>query len=322
MELDDALDIIYNWRSSHYHPLNTFQLRLRKKAQEVDGNSLVAQRIKRLFSIRLKLERYTSMRLVQIQDIGGCRAIVSTIPHVEKLADIMTSKDKKRSGRGLKHKLVKVNDYIKNPKTSGYRGVHLVFSYFSDKAAQYNDLQIEIQLRTFLQHAWATAVETVGTFIGQSLKSSIGEAQWLRFFALASSALAAYEGSAGIPNLSFTPDELRSELRRYISDLDVAGHMRSYNTAMDVLDIKELKGAHYYLLELNPDNKSIKVGTYRQGQLEKASSDYLDVEKRIIGKNSDAVLVSADSIAALKKAYPNYFVDTETFLEMINKIIA
>jgi hypothetical protein len=38
----------------------------------------------------------------------------------------------------------------------------------------YNDLKIEMQLRSQYQHAWATAVETVGTFIGQALKSSIG----------------------------------------------------------------------------------------------------------------------------------------------------
>lgn len=50
--------------------------------QGVAGNSLVAQRIKRLYSIRHKLKRFPTMRLTQIQDIGGCRAIVSTNEHL------------------------------------------------------------------------------------------------------------------------------------------------------------------------------------------------------------------------------------------------
>lgn len=126
MNIDQALDIINNWRSSHYHPLNTFQWRLRRKAQAVDGNSLVAQRIKRLYSIKHKLDRFPTMRLVQIQDIGGCRAIVSTVEHLQKLVDIMANRDENRSGRGLKHKLIDEKDYITSPKISGYRGVHLV----------------------------------------------------------------------------------------------------------------------------------------------------------------------------------------------------
>jgi len=43
-----ALTVINNWRSSHSFPLNTFQVTLKRKAQRVDPNTLLAQRIKRL----------------------------------------------------------------------------------------------------------------------------------------------------------------------------------------------------------------------------------------------------------------------------------
>ena len=43
---------------------------------------------------------------------------------------------------------------------SGYRGVHLIYRYNSDRKTEYNTLLIEMQLRSQLQHAWATAVET------------------------------------------------------------------------------------------------------------------------------------------------------------------
>ena len=69
--LEKALEVINNWRSSHSYPLNTFQVTLRKKAKQIDSNCLIAQRIKRLSSIKLKLERFSTMKLSQMQDIGG-----------------------------------------------------------------------------------------------------------------------------------------------------------------------------------------------------------------------------------------------------------
>jgi ppGpp synthetase/RelA/SpoT-type nucleotidyltranferase len=76
-----------------------------------------------------------------------------------------------------------VDDYILSPKNSGYRSVHLLYKYNSDKKAPsiYNGLFIEVKIRSRLQHAWATAVETVVTFLQQALKSSQGEEEWLRF---------------------------------------------------------------------------------------------------------------------------------------------
>jgi len=40
---------------------------------------------------------------------------------------------------------------------------------------------IEIQIRSKLQHIWATAVETVGFFTGQAIKSNEGEKEWNDF---------------------------------------------------------------------------------------------------------------------------------------------
>ena len=59
------------------------------------------------------------------------------------------------------------------------------FSYFNRTVLRYknklvphhDDLRIEMQIRTKLQHIWATAVETMGTFLGQALKSRQGDQQ-------------------------------------------------------------------------------------------------------------------------------------------------
>ena len=171
------LEVINNWRSSHSFPLNTFQATLRKKAREVDVNALVAQRLKRLSSIELKLRLMPKMNLSQMQDIGGCRAVLASVALADQLvASYKTSE--------LRHELLRTDDYIRTPRASGYRSVHLIYRYRSERKTTYNGLLIEMQIRSQLQHAWATAVETMGTFLRQALKSSQGEAEWLRFFAL------------------------------------------------------------------------------------------------------------------------------------------
>lgn len=173
----EALTIVNNWRASHYFPLNAIQNGLRQKAVKVNERSLVAQRIKRLPSILQKLRDIETMKLAEIQDIGGCRAVVESMPQVRRL--VFLHKMSKH-----KHVLVKENDYISNPKETGYRSFHLVYKYRSPSGAYevYDGLKIEIQLRTKLQHSWATAVETVGAFSRQALKASRGADDWLRFF--------------------------------------------------------------------------------------------------------------------------------------------
>ena len=315
-ERDESLTIINNWRASHNYPLNTFQMRLRQIAKNINPDSLVAQRIKRLASIKYKLERIPGMNMAQIQDIGGCRAIMKDASEVDTLVNIY-----KHESRGIKHKLAKEDDYIIQPKESGYRGVHLVYKYRSDKNKHYEDMRIEIQVRTLVQHAWATAVETVGTFIKQSLKSSQGEPEWLRFFALMSSAMAIEEGKPIVPN---TPDNfvaLRTEITRLAEFLNVDGHLTAFRKSIEILGgDKRITNAHYYLLELDPTAGRIIIKSYAQTQLATASSDYLTLEKRIANDNRNAVLVSAESIEALKLAFPNYYLDTDIFLNHLRNL--
>lgn len=313
-ELNEALGIINNWRSSHSRPLYTFRLGLRRHAERVDSTALVAQRIKRLSSIYLKLALSPNMKLSQMQDIGGCRAVVSSVTQVRELI-------KRYKASDIKHKLLNEDDYIQCPKASGYRSFHLIYRYFSDKKATHNGLRIEVQIRSQLQHAWATAVETVGTFIRQALKSSQGEADWLRFFTLMGTALAIRENTPRVPGTPTDDDELKRELQAFAQKLDVARRLRAYGEALNTVDQLEVADADYYLLELDPVAMRVSVFGYTQGELAKASNDYLAIEKRSRGTGTDAVLVSVESMASLRRAYPNYFLDTAKFVEAVNLAI-
>jgi hypothetical protein len=314
LDLEDALAIINNWRSSHSRPLYTFRLGIRRHAEKVDESALLAQRIKRLSSIRLKLRLSPNMKLSQMQDIGGCRAVVESVERVDELV-------KRYKASDIKHKLIAEDDYIRAPKISGYRSFHLIYKYFSDKKATHNGLRIEVQIRSQLQHAWATAVETVGTFVRQALKSSQGEQDWLRFFALMGSALAAREDCPPVPGTPLDQGELKAQLQDYAERLDVAQRLRAYGAALNTVgEMNVSKDDDYYLLELDPTAMRMNIIGYRQNELARATKDYLDVEKSM-NPGSDAVLVSVESMASLRRAYPNYFLDTARFVDAVDHAI-
>lgn len=314
-EMQAALGVINNWRASHSFPLNTFQVSLRTKARRIDEQALIAQRIKRLSSIELKLSRFPTMKVSQMQDIGGCRAVLRNIAQVRELED--SYKDS-----SIKHKLLRADDYISAPKSSGYRGVHLIYRYFSDRSDSYNGLLIEIQMRSLLQHAWATAVETVGTFLKQSLKSSQGHDEWLRFFVVMSSAIALRERAPTVPGTSVKRDEVRSELRALAKLLDVRRRLQAYGDTLKALEDEGATDGQYFLMALDPKADTITIRSYRRSDLEMAAKDYLEVERSLDeSTGAEAVLVSVDSIAALKKAYPNYFLDTRAFLIALEQAI-
>lgn len=316
-EFEEALIILNNWRSSHSYPVNTFQASLRNKLKSLGIKGVVAQRLKRIPSIVQKLERFPGMSLARMQDIGGLRAVVPNLRYIYKLREsYLTSK--------WDHILVSEYDYIKKPKDSGYRGIHLVYKYNNRKggAKSYEGLQLEIQIRNEVQHAWATAVETAGVFLNQALKSSIGDARWLEFFTYASSSFALMEDCQVLDaHMAFSKFEILKRTIDISKELDVVDKLTVYNSIVEELHHTQDEKTHYYLLELNTQDKNVTVSGYSREELPKATNDYLEREK--IAKNNDSVqvvLVAAQSVSALKKAYPNYFLDTGKFVARIRRI--
>ena len=312
-ERNAALEIVNNWRSCHAFPLNTIQNGLRRLARQVDPHPLVAQRIKRLSSIELKLRRFPTMTLSQMQDLGGCRGVVSDAATVLRLAELY------RRSR-IKHRLHTLDNYIERPQASGYRGVHLIYRYYSDRNQTFNGQKIEIQLRSPLQHSWATAVETVGTFTRYALKSSIGPNQWLRFFALMGSVVAIREGTNRVQNTPEDSAQLLEELRTLSSELDVVNRLETFGAALTQVSNRAGGGAHYFLVQLDLDLQQILITGFKPRELEAANQRYLDAERNV-SASKDAVLVSVDNVNVLRRAYPNYFLDTAMFLSTVREAL-
>jgi ppGpp synthetase/RelA/SpoT-type nucleotidyltranferase len=310
-----ALVVVNNWRSSHSYPLNVFQGTLRHKAAGVDPRALISQRIKRLPAIELKLRLHPGMEFARMQDIGGCRAVLRSVAAVRRLVGLYEQSE-------LRHTRRRVTDYITNPRDSGYRGIHLIYQYKKESGSPWDGLQIEMQLRSQLQHAWATAVETVGTFLRQALKSSVGEEPWLRFFALMGSAMALEERTMPIPNTPTDRKELIVELRKYVRDLEVVPRLQGYGVALQKVGDKNFKESKYFLLELDARERRLRTRGFKANELQRATEAYLDAEKANANQpGKDTVLVSVRSLSALRRAYPSYFLDTRRFVDAVQEVL-
>jgi hypothetical protein len=310
-DLDYRFSVVENWRTCHGLPLNVFQAALRSRAQRVEKGVLVAQRLKRFSSVMNKLAREPHMKLSQMQDLGGCRAILSGIDPVYRLFGLY------RGGESAllfpNESALRCYDYIKHPKEDGYRGIHVVGRYHPRVSSRepWSGQRIEIQLRTRLQHAFATTVETVTTFTREPLKFGAGPVEWRRFFSLMGSALALREST---PLVAGTPDsetELVRELRDATNALRVRERLRGWTDAVRALPRINVGKFKWLLLILDTQANTIKVRGYASRR--EASQQIAGIEqaKR---PELDAVLVWVPSVNDLRAAYPNYYADTRGFL--------
>lgn len=320
----NALEIVNNWRASHQYPMNTFVSTLHMRTKKY-RKAIIAQRLKRLPTIIKKVKRYPDMRLSRMQDIGGVRAILPTLKDVRELEREYVSNNK------LSHRLKEPHkDYIESPKEDGYRGIHLVYEYNNTLsrnglAKDYKGLLVEIQIRTNLQHSWATAVEAMGAFMGESFKNGQGSAEWREFFALASSAFAHAERCNACPqHAEIAPAEIYKRLRDIDRKIDALQHLKSLAQAARTIQrhvgSQKKRHLHYTIISLDLETKTVEIWAFRKDDFDKATSALADLEKRSGGRY-DQVLVSVSSIISLKEAYPNYFLDIDDFVNRIQVMI-
>lgn len=321
-EYRNAVIVINAWRISHAYPMHTFNVTLRRKAYAIDKTAIVARRLKRLPTILDKIgSRQSSMRLSRMQDIGGVRAIVSNVEQVYALCAQYTQK-----GR-FPHKLkTPYHDYINRPKTSGYRGIHLVFEFNnsqgrSKNARDYDGLNIELQLRTKLQHAWATAVEAVGVVRHESLKSSIGSKQWLQFFQYMASVMALMEDQPVLEShKGMTTQELFQKTAHLANKLNALNVLAGWMTG--VHSINEGSGSHYNILTIDVKEKKVRIYGFAENELVKANKMLAQLEMQAaIDKTPEPVLVAVGDSKNLKKAYPNYYLDMQAFLDIVRGVV-
>lgn len=317
---DKALDILSIWRSYHSILINTFQATLRKKIEAIGCKEvIIAQRLKRLPSIVAKLERFPSMNLARMQDIGGMRIVLPSVQDVYSLHSNILSSSKRFAHQAV----LPPSDYISQPKADGYRSLHQVFKYANRTKPELDGMLIELQIRSKLQHLWATAVETLGVIEKSSFKTGEGDDDIKQFFKLSSSLFALKEQCPVIPEfVNRSRDDLISETRRLEEKLQIFIKLQGIAFSADRIP----KKAHYYLMELKKDEQSngwlLNVRPFTKSQKQAAETLYAAREKETAeDMDVHVVLISVGEMNAIKNAYPNYFLDTQGFIKELASIL-
>ena len=128
--LDDEFQVRYD-----YNPIHHMECRLKSP------QSLFEKLDRKGLDIRME-------SIYQITDMAGIRVICTYIDDVYAVASLLLQQDD--------IKLLRRSDYIKNPKESGYRSLHLVVQipvFLSDRTEL---VPVEIQLRTIAMDTWAS----------------------------------------------------------------------------------------------------------------------------------------------------------------------
>ncbi|MCR5422419.1 MAG: GTP pyrophosphokinase family protein [Bacilli bacterium] len=139
----------------------------------------ITGRLKSPASIIEKLERLNMdiSDVRDITDIAGVRITCKYIQDVYQIYDILKSRKD--------IKIVLVKDYIKYPKPSGYRSLHLIAKYNAETINGQMPVYMEFQIRTLAMHLWASIEHSLKykyyLNIPQSLRNRLTEASKIAY---------------------------------------------------------------------------------------------------------------------------------------------
>lgn len=195
-----AIATVEAFRAAHSSPLNAANMGLRSMVRSEGCSVEVSQRLKRMVTIINKLTREPTLPLSSMQDIGGVRVILSSTEEIRRVE----SRLRKR------RPVVGSSDYITGPRSSGYRGVHVI--------VKYGNRNIEVQLRTHVMHEWAVTVERLGSRVGANFKQD-GSSPVQQLMSVISEAMATEERGERVSlDLLSRLNELRSAAAPFLAE--------------------------------------------------------------------------------------------------------
>ena len=250
------------------------------------------------------------MCVTRMQDIGGCRVILE---NRDQLLRLNASLEQSRTVHVTKD----VKDYNLYPKPTGYRGIHRIYQCYGKKETHdWKGFTIELQLRTKLQHLWATTVEVVDLCEGRSLKTNPFDAdqQWIAFFREMSYFLAHEDGFVYLSN------EEKNTKKHALLELDIAVNaiqkLQSFNLISSNKQVVEEHADHRYaIIGIRLEDQKTFFKFFKENQKEEAIGLYSTIEKDSLW---NCLFVEMADIKQLRYAYPNYLIDTSSFIEKFN----
>ena len=319
-EYNEAYDVLSEYRQAHEAVLRLVNMRCRNiiKTHFIEtkrckpDDFFIAQRLKRLEAIVVKLKRFPHMSLDTMHDIGGIRVMLPTLEDVQLFIQLFPGK---RSPIVVK----KTYDYLVEAKDDGYRSFHYQLEVPNPKSETLPHLKVELQVRTEIQHAWATAVEVAGFIEHQSFKTGEGDENWKRFFVEASYLLKDWElfreGKA--PYLDYLPSRIKAlddllHLNKQYGFLDklfaIKEVMKNYSTQSRK---KEKETQRILILDL----ASKEIQDYPESSLKDSGfKDFALKEKEFQRTKTGHILrINVDDVKKSSKAYASYYLNISVF---------
>ena len=138
MEIETKLKVLNNEFAMRHNrnPFESIKCRLKKPM------SIVGKMKKK--GLDITIDNITE----NLTDIAGVRVICSFPEDIYAVSELLTKQDD--------IKVVQVKDYIRNPKSNGYRSLHLIVEVpiFLSKQKKY--MKVEVQFRTIAMDFWAS----------------------------------------------------------------------------------------------------------------------------------------------------------------------
>lgn len=270
-------------------------------------------------SIVRKLERsVTDLRLGALDDIGGCRLIVSDIEQMRvAIADLRQSLELK-GGHGEK-------DYIGHPQSSGYRSYHFIAKEHGEDGK--SNYRVEVQVRTKLQHCWATTVELAGEIYDNEYKSpqvaadAVGvDKERLEFFVIFSSLFALEEGMPPVEGYDVDRSALIGRLQSLSCSHQIIGDLQLVCDGILRVSGPQDSRACFFLLLFSKEEQDLRIEPYREEELQRALDAYAAYEQEAVDVDDpdlNVVLVYARDEKSLAVAYPNYVGQVAEFVNRV-----
>ena len=317
-----------NFREAHNIIIKLFTIELKKV--NFSKQHLTASRNKRIETIISKLCRPEKPKLDRIHDIAGTRIIVENIKSLEDYIDILENTELVNFKEKINEDKNRYN-YIKNPKSDGYRSIHKVFYYSSnipystlnEKSFNLENKKIELQLRTRLQHIWATTVEIYDIINKSNIKTGTHnklETKEGLFFKKCSLVFEGIESN--------DVEKIKININEIFRDKDL---VEIYNRLKGIKNIKNIQlpktlGSDEVFILITDLNKG-KTTFFTTDPIEKndkqdtflINASYRRLEEKNTKGEYILLLLTLGDIKKLKNVYPNYFLNTNEFISILKK---
>ena len=154
-DYDPVYSLLMNYQCAAMEVETKFNILNNRLSLQGEHNPIesIKSRVKSLDSIIRKLEKLNLPIAIEsveenLKDVAGVRVVCSFVDDIYRIEECFLAQEDVT--------LINRKDYIKNPKPSGYRSLHLIVKTPIYTENGKKDMYVEVQMRTIAMDFWAS----------------------------------------------------------------------------------------------------------------------------------------------------------------------